>query len=163
MKNTCRMKRTDDEDRNTLIRRSPGWRSAALNKLIAKLDCKYLKKKKDSSKPAKKRIDGTLSNRTPPSNAPRWALVSTSDSTIANDDASTSDLNGDIMDSGESNPTSIINSDSINNQTGATNSGESNSINSSPSSNNTTDDHDDELESEDEDLNEIFQAVNGTH
>lgn len=67
------------------------------------------------------------------------------------------------MDSDESNPTSIINSDSINNQTGATNSGESNSINSSPTSNNTTDDHDDELESEDEDLNEIFQAVNGTH
>ena len=151
---------TDDEDHNTLISRSPGWRSAALNILIAKLDCKYLKKM-DSSKPAKKRIDGTLSSWTPSSNAPR--LVTTSDSTIANDDASTSDLNGDIMNSGESNPTSIINSDSINNQTGATDSGESNSINSSPTSYNATDDHDDELESEVEGLNEMFQAVNGTH
>ena len=67
------------------------------------------------------------------------------------------------MDSDESNPTSIINSDSINNQTGATNSGESNYINSSPTRYNTSNNYDDELESEDEDLNEIFQAVNGTH
>ena len=49
---------TDDEDRNTLIRRSPGWRSAALNKLIAKLDCKYLKKKKIAQNQLRKGLMG---------------------------------------------------------------------------------------------------------
>lgn len=156
---------TDGEDDNTLIRKSPGWRSTALNKLIAKLDRKY-SRKKDSSKPAKKRIDGTLSNRTPPTNAPRWAVVrevSTSESTAATDDdqynevtdsAENDNSQTSMTDSGE-NSTAIISSPTSTHS--VTDSGESRPTNNSNSS-----DHNDESEDEDEDLNEIFQAV-GTY
>ena len=185
---------TDSEDHSTFIRRSPGWRSTALNKLIAKLDQKY-SRKKDSSKPAKKRIDGALSNRTPPTNAPRWAVVrevstSESASTTPTDD----DQYSEVTDSGENNSSQISipdrgeNSMAINSSptsiadgggnsmvissspTSINDSGENSTsmgINSSPitdssrpTNNRTSSDHDDE--SEDEDLNEIFQAVIGT-
>ena len=65
---------TDNEDNSVLIKRSLPWRSSALNKLILKLDNAYLKKK-DNSKPSKKRVDGSWSNRAPPVKAPAWAVV----------------------------------------------------------------------------------------
>ena len=52
---------TDNEDNSVLNKRSLPWRSSALNKRILKLDNVYLKKK-DNSKPSKKRVDGSWSN-----------------------------------------------------------------------------------------------------
>lgn len=46
---------TDTEDNNALLKRSPTWRSEKLNKLIQKLDQRYMDKrrKKENSKPMK--------------------------------------------------------------------------------------------------------------
>ena len=67
-------KGTDDDDNSVLIKRSLPWQSSALNKLILKLDCACLKKK-DNSKPSKKRVDESWSNRAQSVNTPVWAVV----------------------------------------------------------------------------------------
>ena len=65
---------TDTEDSKSFIKRSPLWRCEKLNALIKKLDKRHLKKK-NNSKPSKERRVGPESGRPAPSNAPSWAIV----------------------------------------------------------------------------------------
>jgi hypothetical protein len=68
---------TDTEDRSTLVKRTPKWRSEKLNELLCKLDDRYIKsrEKKDSIRPMKPRKTGSPSDRSPPKSAPDWALA----------------------------------------------------------------------------------------
>lgn len=140
---------TDNEDSSVLIRRSLPWRSQPLNKLIMRLDQEYLKKK-DRLKPSKKRIDGTYSNRTPPVNAPSWAIVREEvPITASEDDTSTS-----ISDPTHELSDSTAEESTLNSSTCTTTSG-SDGING---------DQDESSEEEnDDELNEFFQAVTGKH
>ena len=68
---------TDSEDSETFIKRTPKWRSNKLNKLIEKLDERYVRsrEKKDNSKPCKARKIGQPSERPIPVSAPKWATT----------------------------------------------------------------------------------------
>ena len=68
---------TDTEDSNTFLKRSLTWRSDKLNRLIQKLDKRYVdsRKRKENSKPLKNRKDGPLSERSQPACAPKWAIA----------------------------------------------------------------------------------------
>ena len=70
---------SDAEDPQTLIKRTPIWRSEKLGQLLQKLDERYAcsREKKDNSKPLKVRKVGTPSERSSPPNAPRWAVEMT--------------------------------------------------------------------------------------
>ena len=73
---------TDTEDSKSFIKRSPSWRCEKLNVLIKKLDKRHLKKK-NNSKPSKERRVGPESGRPAPSNAPSWAIVTSTTVTHA--------------------------------------------------------------------------------
>ena len=68
---------SDAEDKSAFVRRSLKWRSEKLNELLKKLDERYLKsrEKKDNSRPMKNRKLGSPSDRSPPANAPDWAIT----------------------------------------------------------------------------------------
>lgn len=66
---------TDDEN-GFLITRSPRWRNDRLSQLFYKLDKKYKKySKSEKSRPLKPRKPGPFTQRKPPTNAPKWALI----------------------------------------------------------------------------------------
>ena len=140
---------TDNEDSSVLIRRSLPWRSQPLNKLIMRLDQEYLKKK-DRLKPSKKRIDGTYSNRTPPVNAPSWAIVREEvPITASEDDTSTSMISDPTHELSDS----TAEESTLNSSTCTTTSG-SDGING---------DQDESSEEENDDELNDFQAVTGKH
>ena len=70
---------TDAEDKS-LIQRTPNWRSEKLNQLIKKLDERYFKsrEKRENVRPMKTRKIGRPSDRSPPGNAPDWAVADSS-------------------------------------------------------------------------------------
>ena len=91
---------TDTEDPQALVRRSPSWRSEKLNKLIQKLDERYIRSRenKDNSKPMKVRKVGSSSTRSLPPNAPRWAVDTAGvDDTSLNRSPSSSSLNSSSL------------------------------------------------------------------
>ena len=136
---------TDNEDNSVLIKRSLPWRSSALNKLILKLDNAYLKKK-DNSKPSKKRVDGSWSNRAPPVKAPAWAVVREETQTADNRD-SISEREQQV-DSGNDADESALNTSTF------TTGSNSEIVN---------DEFDDTSDDDDDELNDIFEAVTGTN
>ena len=73
---------TDTEDSKCFIKRSSSWWCEKLNALIKKLDKRHLKKK-NNSKPSKERRVGPESGRSAPSNAPSWAIVTSTTVTHA--------------------------------------------------------------------------------
>ena len=87
---------TDSEDSETFVKRTPNWRSNKLNKLIDKLDERYVRsrEKKDTSKPCKARKIGLPSQRPIPLSAPKWATTVelTSASSSPSSGSSSSDL-----------------------------------------------------------------------
>ena len=135
---------TDNEDNSVLIKRSLPWRSSALNKLIFKLDNAYLKIK-DNSKPSKKRVDGSWSNRAPPVNAPVWAVVREESQTDIDDNRDSITEREQQVDSGNDADESGLNTSTF--TTGSS---------SEVVNDDTSDDDDDEL-------NDIFEAVAGTN
>lgn len=140
---------TDSEDGSALIRRSLPWRSQALNKLILKLDQAYLKKK-DHSKPSKKRVEGGYSNRTQPVNSPSWAVVREEVPITSDDATSTSDAALEISDINTEDNTSVLNSSTCTASSG------------SDGINGDQDETSDSVEEDDdEEFNDFFQAVTG--
>lgn len=144
---------TDNEDGSVLIRRSLPWRSQALNKLIMKLDKAYLKKK-DHSKPSKKRVDGSYSNRAQPANAPAWSVVKEEILITTNENStSTSSSASDVSAELEIGSDNDAEESFLNSSTCTTNS----------SSDGINDDNDEVSEAgEDDELNDFFEAVTGT-
>ena len=139
---------TDDDDNSVLIKRSLPWRSSALNKLILKLDCAYLKKK-DNSKPSKKRVDGSWSNRAQPVNAPIWAVVQIDETPTAGNSDVISERE-QLVDSGNDADESALNTSIC-----TTSSSIEVASDEFNNDNISDDDNDDEL-------NDIFEAVTGT-
>ena len=83
---------TDTENQDSLVKRTPIWRSEDVNKLLKKLDLRYSRNKK-CSRPSKPRQIGPPSTRSKPSSAPRWAMQAPhahSDADLGNED----DLSG---------------------------------------------------------------------
>ena len=98
---------TDVEDVETFIKCSPEWRDEKLNKLIKKLDERYIlsKEKKGTSKPTKARKTGPPSNRPIPVSAPTWAT--TSESTSLSSPATSVDRSPTSVTSPQSNILSV--------------------------------------------------------
>ena len=100
---------TDIEDKQSFVKRSLKWRSEKLNDLLKKLDDRYARsrEKKDNVRPMKTRKVGNPSDRSPPANAPIWALAATGSTNInAPDGSESSDSsrpNSDIEDDPEMN------------------------------------------------------------
>ena len=86
---------TDSEDSETFIKRTPKWRSNKLNKLIEKLDERYVRSREKiyNSKPSKARKIGLPSERPVPVSAPKWAT--TAEPTSSNSPASSVDHDRD--------------------------------------------------------------------
>ena len=90
---------TDDDDNGVLIKRSPKWRHEKLTQLLSKLDKKYVKgSTSEKSRPLKPRKLGPYSERKPPANAPKWAIVNEEIS----DSVSTGSTEGDSPSTSES-------------------------------------------------------------
>ena len=69
---------SDTKDPQTLIKRSPIWRSEKLSQLLQKLDERHARsREKDNSKFLRVRKVGTSSKRSSPPNAPHWAVEMT--------------------------------------------------------------------------------------
>lgn len=76
---------TDSEDPNTLIKRSPPWRSEKLNLLFHVLDARYDSKKSSHSSLTKRnRKTGQVSGRPQPQGLPSWATSETNHGSASN-------------------------------------------------------------------------------
>lgn len=89
---------SDTENSGVLIKRSLSWRSDNLNKLMEKLDSRYIKQR-THSKPLKPRSIGPLSQRQQPSKAPGWATKQSTSTDPDNTQTNDLDNNPDHDDS----------------------------------------------------------------